>query len=167
MSRHYTAGSNGGADGASARGGECLAGRYVTVITPVRWRCQQGHEWEAAFHYIKNHGQWCPECAGNIRLTLKDMQALAAKKGGKCLSVHYKNLNEILRWECAKGHEWETQANSVRNNGSWCPHCAGVAKLNLDHMISLAKKYGGECLSTNYVDSKTKLRWRCSKGHEW
>jgi hypothetical protein len=48
---------------AVARGGECLADHYVTIATPVKWRCQKSHEWETAFHYIKNKGQWCPMCA--------------------------------------------------------------------------------------------------------
>ena len=34
-------------------------------------------------------------------------------------------------------------------------------------MQKIAKQYGGECLSTTYINSKHKLRWRCDKGHEW
>lgn len=33
---------------AKARGGECLAERYVNVTEKVRWRCSKGHEWEAS-----------------------------------------------------------------------------------------------------------------------
>jgi len=152
---------------AVTRGGECLADHYVTITTPVKWRCQKGHEWETAFHYIKNKGQWCPTCAKNKKLALQDIQALAITKGGKCLSGGYVNSTKKMRWCCAKGHEWEASANDVRNSDAWCPYCAGVAKLNLGHMISMAKKYGGECLSTDYRNSKTKLRWRCAKGHAW
>ena len=31
----------------------------------------------------------------------------------------------------------------------------------------LAEKHDGVCLSTVYVNSYTKLRWRCVEGHEW
>ena len=31
----------------------------------------------------------------------------------------------------------------------------------------LAQNHGGECLSNEYVNSKTSLLWRCVKGHEW
>lgn len=34
-------------------------------------------------------------------------------------------------------------------------------------MRKLARARGGDCLSTEYLNNKTKLSWRCSKGHEW
>lgn len=38
---------------------------------------------------------------------------------------------------------------------------------NLQDMQELARSRGGECLSTEYKDIKTKMRWRCAFGHEW
>jgi len=37
----------------------------------------------------------------------------------------------------------------------------------LDKCRAIAKEKGGECLSVNYVNTKTKLEWKCSKGHVW
>ena len=34
-------------------------------------------------------------------------------------------------------------------------------------MQELANSRGGQCLSTDYIDIKTKLKWRCAFGHEW
>jgi hypothetical protein len=34
-------------------------------------------------------------------------------------------------------------------------------------MQEMAVCRGGRCLSTEYVDIKTKLRWKCAFGHEW
>ena len=34
-------------------------------------------------------------------------------------------------------------------------------------MQALAREHDGVCLSTRYINSQTKLRWRCRKGHEW
>lgn len=152
---------------AAKKGGRCLADRYVTVITPVMWRCKKGHEWKSAFHYIKNKGSWCPACYGNIKLTIEDMQALAKKRGGECLSMAYRNLNGKLTWRCAVGHEWIATGNDVKNNGSWCPICAGIKKLDLEAMHEIARNHGGVCLSNEYINNKTNLRWRCAKGHEW
>jgi hypothetical protein len=152
---------------AAAKGGECLVDRYVTVITPVMWRCQKGHEWKSAYHYIRNKGSWCPVCAGKIKLTIDDMHALAKTKGGECLSTVYRNLMGKLTWRCSMGHEWNATANDVKNSGSWCPVCAGVKKHDLKTMMDIARNRGGECLSNAYVNSKTKLQWRCAKGHEW
>ncbi|MAW63646.1 MAG: hypothetical protein CL473_06650 [Acidobacteria bacterium] len=33
--------------------------------------------------------------------------------------------------------------------------------------IQESKAHDGVCLSTVYVNSKAKLRWRCAEGHEW
>ena len=41
------------------------------------------------------------------------------------------------------------------------------ARITIEQMHALAKAHDGFCLSTVYVNSKAKLRWRCPKGHEW
>ena len=42
-----------------------------------------------------------------------------------------------------------------------------VKKLTLEDMHALAKQRGGQCLSTKYINSRTKLTWKCDKGHIW
>ncbi len=37
----------------------------------------------------------------------------------------------------------------------------------IEDMQQLAESRGGKCLSTEFVDVKTKLRWKCAFGHEW
>jgi hypothetical protein len=34
-------------------------------------------------------------------------------------------------------------------------------------MNKTAEIRGGLCLSEQYINSKTKLKWQCSKGHVW
>jgi hypothetical protein len=45
------------------KGGECLSTAYVNNYTNLRWRCADGHEWEAKPNNIQQ-GRWCPHCAG-------------------------------------------------------------------------------------------------------
>lgn len=40
-------------------------------------------------------------------------------------------------------------------------------KSRLAELKSYAREHGGECLSDAYLDSKTKLHFRCREGHEW
>jgi len=47
---------------AANRGGKCLSETYVNERTVLRWRCADGHEWEAVAAKIKR-GSWCPRCA--------------------------------------------------------------------------------------------------------
>jgi len=37
----------------------------------------------------------------------------------------------------------------------------------IEHMQELAASRGGQCLSEEFIDLKTRLRWRCGFGHEW
>ena len=41
------------------------------------------------------------------------------------------------------------------------------AKLSIDEMQKLARDRGAECLSRSYENLETKIKWRCSEGHEW
>ena len=101
------------------------------------------------------------------KLNIEEMQKLAKERGGKCLSEKYINIDTKLKWECEKGHQWETTPNSIRQ-GAWCPVCAINHKKNtIDEMQKLAKLKGGKCLSEKYINAKTKLKWECTKGHQW
>ena len=37
----------------------------------------------------------------------------------------------------------------------------------LQALIEIANAKGGECLSTEYINAKTKMNWCCAEGHEW
>jgi hypothetical protein len=93
---------------------------------------------------------------------------IAKSKGGKCLSRAYYGRHELLDFECRVGHKWKARPSDIKR-GHWCAKCskAGGKKKTIKDMQELAKQYGGECLSTTYVNSKHKLKWRCDKGHVW
>lgn len=287
---------------AASRGGECLSEVYENSATKLRWRCEEGHVWDATPDNVKNGDQWCPQCSGNrteelvrcyfeilfngeafpkcpghpqlpspgggfltldgyseclslafeyqgqqhyvevdgfgppgslkkrkaydaakveccrnalpqpIRLIvipytiqqeqlegfirarcqemgvhvlcesnvdasmvkvrwgkqrLKEMQEIAASRNGQCLSDSYTNSWTKLEWCCAAGHKWEAKPNDIKTSKSWCPVCAGHEPLTLEDMKEMAESKGGTCLSDAYVNSTTKLRWRCAKGHVW
>ena len=150
---------------AKLKGGECLSKNYIGAREKLKWKCKQGHTWEAAPYSIKS-GNWCQECYGNFRLSIKDMNEIAKKKGGKCLSKYYKGMNKNLRWQCNKGHVWETTPSHIKRT-SWCPNCAGLAKGTIEEMQKIAKSRGGKCLSKRYINSSLKLKWKCRENHEW
>lgn len=155
-------------DIAKAQKGQCLSKRYTNCKTKLRWRCSNGHIWKNTLDHIKQ-GQWCRVCAAEknanrLRGSIKQMQALAKAKGGKCLSSIYFNARTKLKWECRKGHIWYAVP------GRWCPYCATEEKaskyrLSLKEMQNLAKERGGKCLSTKYINARTKLKWKCKRQH--
>ncbi len=151
---------------AAERGGKLLSTVYINSELPLLWECKNGHQWEASGGSISNNKTWCPYCAGKMRKTIQDMQEMAAKKGGKCLSSEYTTNKQKLEWQCSEGHVWKTRSNAI-TSGNWCPYCAGRIKKTIQYMHDIAAKHGGKCLSEEYHDSKTKLEWQCSEGHIW
>ena len=106
---------------ANARGGICLSKKYINTHTPLLWQRQKGHRWKTLPTNVKAYanakGSWCPECAlernrgPGVRepLTIEEMQDIAKRLGGRCLSRTYTNAQTHLLWECAKGHRWEAK----------------------------------------------------------
>ncbi len=150
---------------ALSKNGKCLSSEYVNGKTKVKWECQYGHQWEAVPSSVIQ-GKWCPDCGGTKKKDIEFFVALASSRGGKCLSDTYVNGRYKLKWQCNKGHEWFAQASSV-TQGKWCPICGGTKKKTIKDMKDLALKKGGKCLSSEYVNKSTKLRWECKNGHQW
>jgi hypothetical protein len=42
-----------------------------------------------------------------------------------------------------------------------------MKKLTIEHMHAMAKSRGGRCLSNNYINSISKLKWECNNNHIW
>ena len=150
---------------AAHRGGECISDQYVNNETKLWWRCSAGHEWEAKPGLVKG-GSWCPQCAHVVRLSLNAMTEIAGSRGGQCLSAEYVNLETPLSWKCAAGHRWTAKPASIRS-GRWCHYCAHNQRLELKAMRRLARKRGGKCLSTSYLNNHHSLLWECKRGHRW
>jgi predicted Zn-ribbon and HTH transcriptional regulator len=146
--------------------GKCLSTEYINIKTKLEWQCNKcNHIWMARPDSIKQDS-WCPKCVEVLKLTIEEMYELASKKNGKCLSTKYINNCTHLKWQCNKcNYIWEAIPNSIKQD-SWCPRCSDT-KLTIEEMHELAYKKNGKCLSTEYINSKTKLEWQCKKGHIW
>lgn len=100
------------------------------------------------------------------KYTIEDMRVLALKNNGKCLSEKYINCDTNLEWQCECGNIFPMRPYCVKI-GQWCPKCKGGVRHNLDVLKNKAQQYGGECLSTEYINSSTKYLWQCSNGHQF
>eukprot|EP00415_Alexandrium_ostenfeldii_P005040 UN5040 len=117
----------------------------------------------------QKRGAWCSQCARDAyaKERLRKASEAAAVRGGLCLSNHYERNTTRMVWQCAEGHRWLSAYRTVLITGCWCPFCSHKAPLSLDIARTVAEQRGGLCLSTAYVNSNTKMRWRCENGHEW
>lgn len=151
---------------AQKRRGTCLTKRYKNSSTKLRFKCKEGHTWETkAINIIQSH--WCPYCAGTSKYTVSQMKEIAKKHGGRCLSKQYKNGKTKVKFECCSGHTWKTTPTSVVNQHTWCPHCAGTCRDTIEKYKKIAKNRSGICLSKQYKNAHTKLKFKCSRGHTW
>lgn len=155
---------------AREKGGKCLSEEYITNNIKLQFECAEEHRWLMTPHSIKS-GQWCPKC-GITRRTVSRRSPIemfknhAIKKGGKLLSDNYVNVHTKLLWQCEQGHQWSATGSIVIHANSWCPYCQGMYR-DIHDMQLFAEKKGGKCLSEEYINSSTKLKWECSKGHVW
>ena len=147
---------------AHERGGKLLSEVYLGSSEKLEWICSQKHQWLADSNHVRR-GSWCPECGGSKKKTLEDMQNLALRKEGKCLSDVYIDARTNLSWECKEGHFWQATPTSVQS-GTWCLECAGLSKWTIDELQALAKLKGGQLQSTEYKNVKTPLLWKCEVG---
>jgi len=153
------------------RGGKLLSDSCTSGKQKLLWECSKGHQWSAQPASIKNSGQWCPYCAGKVQKTIKEMQELAAKKGGLCLSDFYVNVKTKLEWQCKEGHTWKSCPTNIID-GNWCPVCGIVsrsqkAKHGIELFRKIAEEKGGKLLSDTYINYDSMLLWECSEGHQW
>jgi len=153
---------------AEKQGGKLLSPGFVEWHAPMRWQCAKGHEWEASPGQLKHSKTWCPVCSNRARHSVDQLQEVAERRGGKCLSKKYHGTHHKYTWQCKEGHQWTAIYTSIEQ-GSWCPHCAGQATSPalIDRYRKIAKERGGECLSNTYVNARKKLQFRCKVGHEW
>ena len=103
---------------------------------------------------------------------LTRLRRMALARGGKVLSRAYVDDSTKLLFQCAQGHVW-AQAPGAVKGGHWCTECGIVRGAAAHKAPAIARFYrlvarrGGVIVSKAYVNSQTKLRYRCIEGHEW
>lgn len=101
--------------------GSCLSVKYISTRTPLTWECKFGHKFMRAPAEVKGKS-FCTKCSGYEK-NIDDMNLLASKYGGKCLSKKYEGAKTKLIWQCANGHAWNASPTNIQS-GTWCPICA-------------------------------------------
>lgn len=100
------------------------------------------------------------------KLSIQNVIKVAFSRGGVVLDGIYNNQNSEFVLKCHLGHMWTTKASNLFN-GHWCHMCSGQMKLSIEEMRAIAKSRNGLCLSKNYFNINTKLKWQCENNHIW
>jgi len=86
---------------------------------------------------------------------------LVNSKGGSLLT-EYMGYNKPITLKCKDNHIWTTKPKHLKS-GKWCRQCAGLKVYDIDYFKKLAKTMGGRCLSTDYRNLKSHLKFECKK----
>ena len=138
---------------------------YISNNIKLRYICPNGHEHSITWNNW-NKGARCTYCVNkNIKSTIEQIRESFEKEGYTLLSKEYINAHTKLNYICSKGHKHNVVWNSWQQ-GSRCLICAGIDKPTLEQVKKSFEEENYELLSKEYINNKTKLDYRCSKGHE-
>ena len=150
--------------------------KYKNGRTNVIIICKKHDEFkQTPFGHTQGYG--CIKCANTSisnskKKTIKDCEISANEKGGKCLSTEYINRDTKMKWQCKEGHIWEVAYNNISKSRSWCPECGKLSsgnkrRNNIAECHKIANERGVKCLSIEYINNNTKMKWECGEGHKW
>ena len=144
----------------------------------IWWQCSKGHEWPATVA-SRATGSDCPYCYGRYatkenNLASKYPELIEEWDGEKNIGLNPSEFtprsHKKVWWRCKNGHSWKTTISNRTNRiKSRCPICArnSSRKYSIEDIQAIVKKRGGKCLSAEYTNCKTKLKFCCKDGHIW
>jgi hypothetical protein len=117
--------------------------------------------------------QWNPgDIAHAQAKKLAEIQSIANKNGGVCLSNAYIDSKTKLNFRCAEGHEWSAVSQHLFS-GVWCPTCGRksaaqkITRYDISSLQARAAEEGGKCVSTQYFGATELHEWECARKHRW
>ena len=152
----------------------------------VWWRCEKGHEWQAAVASRVN-GMGCPVCAGKAVVPGENDLATfnpdiakewyPTKNGALTPETVSPYSNKKVWWRCALGHEYLAVIGLRTQRDDGCPYCAGRKVLPGFNDLAtvepeIAKQWHptlNGVLTPEMVTagSHRKVWWQCPNGHAW
>lgn len=98
------------------------------------------------------------------KLTIGFVKEKFEKEGCVLVSTVYIGSAAKLDYICPKGHSGSINWDHWKQ-GQRCSTCGGSKKLTIEFVKSEFEKKGWACLSTEYINSWSKLKYICPEGH--
>lgn len=159
--------------------------RAATEVTAgsryeARWRCAQGHGWDAPVRRRTSAGTGCPVCtnkttrAGVNDLATTHPSIAAELKDVRTASEMTPGSNYTAQWACATcGHQWKARVVDRTRSGHGCPACSGrVSRPGVTDLATTHPELAAELVDPAQalvltVGSNREVEWRCLSGHTW
>jgi len=153
-------------------GYKCLSKEYVSSKNKLDLQCDKGHDYNVYWSSFQQ-GHRCPYCTGQI-ITIEEIKVYVEKFGYKCLSKEYVSSRNKLDLQCDKGHIYKASWDNFSNAGNRCPYCYSIKRgssqrLTIEYVKEKTHEIaeGYECISEEYVNNYTKLKFICSNTHQF
>lgn len=157
------------------RGGQLISDKYINSHSPISCIDEEGNVFSILPYSLKQ-GRWSPQTSEKrkaktlSKYTIQDLRNEASLKGGKCLDDIYINDKHKYNWEDRKGRHFKMSWHNVFKMKQWSPHekRETLSKLKtlytIEHLQEFARRYGAECLSTQYTTLLKKYVWKDRNG---
>lgn len=154
-----------------------VIGKYTKMHDKIECVCKVGHKWNPiALDLVR--GADCFECAaikrGRKRAKTHEQFVEEVRNVNPDITVvgTYINAYTKIEFRCKEGHEWVTTPSSVLA-GKTCLTCASIQsslrqRKSQEQFVEEARNLHPDITVVGeYVNSKTKIEFMCSKGHVW
>ena len=140
-----------------------LLSPYVNSHTKVKCKCIiDNYEWDESPSHLIHSKSGCPQCSGNLRLTIEDIQ----KRANPSITVISRVGNGKCHVKCQQcGYEWSPFVGHItRNHG--CPYCIDnpTVKLTIDVIQSRISEISPNItIIGEYINVDSPIKAYCSE----
>jgi len=125
---------------ASTFGGTLISNEYKTAQAKYKFRCYEGHLFEAKFNNMRNRQQFCPDCDGRQKREKPTLEVVTRRLNEKSLTAieEFKKLDERFLCRCnVCGEEVNVVLSHLKQGINGCPYCSGHKTREKDALIIL------------------------------
>jgi len=154
-------------------GCELLEKKYKKVKTKIKYKCSCGNVSKIRFSDFMR-GRRCRKCgaeknAKKFSFNYEFVKNYFKEQGCEMLDDNYKNARTHINYRCSCGNISKIVFDSFKR-GNRCQKCAGEKRgkqqtLTFDYVYNYFKKYNCEMLDKFYINSRVKIKYRCSCGN--
>lgn len=141
---------------------------YRGASVKIKHKCSKGHIYEQTPNsHLSGYG--CPKCNGTYSYTPEEYYNLCKEKHLDLPIEDYINNKTKIKHKCSRGHIYkQTPSNHLK--GHLCFKCSIDSNtlkrtFTTQEYYNKCKEEGFDLPIENYVNNKTKIKHKCSKGH--
>jgi hypothetical protein len=125
----------------------------------MNYICECGNKSEITWDNFKQ-GKRCMKCSGSEKYTYKFVYTFFKKHNCELLEIEYINTDTKMLYKCECKNESEISFYNFKK-GMRCMKCSGNEKLTFEFIKEQFKKENCELLESQYIDSKTIMKYLC------